>query len=48
MIVNNPNVDLVNINAFIKFDESSQILSGNDILIEILTSIKAHKSGTNA
>ena len=54
MTGNNPNIDLVNINAHTLFCEILsnhfvlKILSGNEILNEILTSIKDHNSITNA
>ena len=40
---NDPNNDLVNINAYIKFGETLKILSGN----EILTSIKDHNTASD-
>ena len=47
MTGNNPNLDLVNVNAYIKLGKFCQfvlkILSGN----EILKSIKGHNSVTN-
>ena len=47
MTSNNPNLNLVNMNAHIKFGENLsiflKILSGNKILMKI----KGHNSGTN-
>ena len=54
---NNPNLDLVNMNAYMKFGEILlvkfcqfvlKILSGNEILNKIMTSVKGHNSITNA
>ena len=48
---NNPNLDVVNMNAYIlvKFCQFVlKILSGSDILNEVLTSSKGHNSITNA
>ena len=51
MTGNNPNIDLVNINAHTKlvkfFQFVPKILSGNEILNTILTSVKDHNSITN-
>ena len=51
MIGNNPNLHLVNINEhtnLVKFYQIVlKILSRNEILNEILTSIKGHNSDTN-
>ena len=48
MTCNNPKLDLVNMNAYIKFGEnmsvSSQVMSGNEISVQI----KGHNSGTKA
>ena len=49
MTGNNPNLDLVNINAHTKFVQTLsilKILSGNEILNEILESVKGHNSVT--
>ena len=49
MTGNNPNLDLVNINAHTKFGQILSILnilSGNGILNEILASVKGHNSVT--
>ena len=47
MMCNNPKINLVNMNAYIKFGEilsiCSQVLNGNDIL----ALIKDHNTGTN-
>ena len=41
---NNPNLDLVNINAYIKFSEILSVLGGKKSMNEILTSNKGHNS----
>ena len=50
MMRNNPNVDLVNMNAYIEFGDilspCSKIFSGKEILNDILTSVKGHNSST--
>ena len=49
MTGNHPNVDFVNINAYTKkfYQLVLKILSGNEILNEILTSVMGHISVTN-
>ena len=52
---NNPNLYLVNMSAYLKFGEilsicsqDTNVLSRNEILNNILTSVKCHSSMTNA
>ena len=44
---NNPNIDLVNMNAYIKFGENLSICSQDIERNQILASIKGHNTGTN-
>ena len=46
-IYENPNLDLVNINAHTKFEQILSICSKDIELKQILTSIKGHNSVTN-
>ena len=47
MMCNNPNIDLVNTNAYIKFGEILSICSQDIERTRNLAEIKGHNSGTN-
>ena len=47
MICNNPNLDFVNINAYIKFGENLSVCSKHIERKRILAYIKGHNSNTN-
>ena len=47
MMCNNPNLDLININAYIKFGENLSICSQNIEQKQILAQIKGHNSNTS-